>query len=138
MEGMASGESRDVAITMPDTWDPPQLRGARVNCSVTVNEIFEWELPEVRIRELVSSTVDLSDRDLSLRAVLSTLHNYQPRFRIITLSHSLAPIICTPLRLIMHTQHHNHFHLMSAGGWSDSCADVSNESAHAPLLPHRS
>ncbi len=48
MEGMASGESRDVAITMPDTWDPPQLRGARVNCSVTVNEIFEWELPEVR------------------------------------------------------------------------------------------
>ncbi len=47
MEGMASGESRDVAITLPDTWDPPQLRGARVNCSVTVNEIFEWELPEV-------------------------------------------------------------------------------------------
>ena len=47
MVGMASGDSREVDITMPDTWDPPQLRGVRVKCSVAVNELFEWELPEV-------------------------------------------------------------------------------------------
>ena len=43
-----SGDSREVEITLPDTWDPPQLRGVRVRCSVAVNELFEWELPEVR------------------------------------------------------------------------------------------
>ena len=58
MEGMASGESRDVEITMPDTWDPPQLRGVRVRCSVAVNEIFEWELPEVCMYSRVSRPGD--------------------------------------------------------------------------------
>ena len=48
MVGMVTGETREVDITLPDTWDPPQLRGVRVKCSATVNELFEWELPEVK------------------------------------------------------------------------------------------
>ena len=47
MLGMAAGDSREVEITMPDTWDPPQLRGVRVTCRVAVKELFQWELPEV-------------------------------------------------------------------------------------------
>ncbi len=48
MLGMVAGDSREVEITMPDTWDPPQLRGVRVKCRVSVKELFQWELPEVR------------------------------------------------------------------------------------------
>ena len=47
MLGMEAGDSREVDITMPATWDPPQLRGVRVKCTVSVKELFQWELPEV-------------------------------------------------------------------------------------------
>lgn len=45
--GASVGEERSVPITLPDTWEPEQLRGVRADCSVKVKEIFEWELPEV-------------------------------------------------------------------------------------------
>lgn len=43
---MKVGEERTVAVTLPQTWEPEQLRGTRADCTVKVQEIFEWELPE--------------------------------------------------------------------------------------------
>jgi hypothetical protein len=48
MLGMAVGDERTVTVTLPQTWEPAQLRGVRADCTIKVKEIFEWELPEVR------------------------------------------------------------------------------------------
>jgi trigger factor len=47
MLGMAPGESRDIALTMPADWaDPPGLAGSDVVAKVTVRDVLVWELPE--------------------------------------------------------------------------------------------
>ena len=47
MVGMAPGEAREVALTMPADWaDPPGLAGAAVLAKVTVRDVLAWELPE--------------------------------------------------------------------------------------------
>lgn len=50
MEGMVVGDRREVAVTFPDTWVPESLAGLDAKCFVTVNELFEFELVEVRPR----------------------------------------------------------------------------------------
>lgn len=45
--GVNVGEERTVPVTLPDTWQPEQLRGVKANCTCKVQEIFEWDLPEV-------------------------------------------------------------------------------------------
>lgn len=47
MMGMEVGEERTVTVTLPQSWEPEQLRGVQADCSVKVKEIFEWQLPEV-------------------------------------------------------------------------------------------
>ncbi len=42
------GDQREVAVTLPPTWASDQLRGMAATCPVSVKEIFEWTLPEVR------------------------------------------------------------------------------------------
>lgn len=44
------GDRREVAVTFPDTWVPESLAGLDAKCFVTVNELFEFELVEVRPR----------------------------------------------------------------------------------------
>lgn len=48
LEGMRAGETRETTIVMPDSDDfsPAALRGVACAVTVTVSEVFEWELPE--------------------------------------------------------------------------------------------
>ena len=48
MEGMKPGETRETTITLPNTEDfsPAALRGVKTAVTVTVKEVFEWDLPE--------------------------------------------------------------------------------------------
>lgn len=50
MLGMKVGEERTFTVTLPQTWEPSQLRGVRADCTVKAKEVFEWELPEVSCR----------------------------------------------------------------------------------------
>lgn len=46
MLGMAPGEARDIALTMPADWtDPASLAGAAVTAKVAVRDVLAWELP---------------------------------------------------------------------------------------------
>ena len=47
MLGMLVGEERSIVQKIPDTWEPASLRGVEVRCEIRLNELFEWELPEV-------------------------------------------------------------------------------------------
>lgn len=49
MAGMVPGDVREITVTIPDTWETERLRGVPARCTVKVNEVFEWELPEVRV-----------------------------------------------------------------------------------------
>lgn len=49
MAGMVTGDTREFVVIIPETWETESLRGVPARCTVTVNEVFEWELPEVRI-----------------------------------------------------------------------------------------
>ena len=47
MVGMAVGETRVLRDTVPDTWWETSMRGSSLDCTVTLKEVFSWELPEV-------------------------------------------------------------------------------------------
>jgi hypothetical protein len=47
MLGMKVGDERTFTVTLPQTWEPSQLRGVRADCTVKAKEVFEWQLPEV-------------------------------------------------------------------------------------------
>ena len=47
MLGMAPGDARDIAFSMPADWaDPPGLAGSPVVAKVSVRDVLVWELPE--------------------------------------------------------------------------------------------
>ncbi len=47
--GMKVGEERAITTSVGDTWwEPDSLRGVEVRADIELNELFEWELPEVR------------------------------------------------------------------------------------------
>jgi hypothetical protein len=49
MVGMGPGEAREIATTVGDTWwEPEPLRGVDLRCDITLKEVFEWDLPQVR------------------------------------------------------------------------------------------
>ena len=48
MAGMVPGDVREIVVTIPDSWETERLRGVPARCTVKVNEVFQWELPEVR------------------------------------------------------------------------------------------
>lgn len=49
MEGMVVGDERSIETAFPQNWhEPESLRGVPCRCDVKVNELFEWDLPEVR------------------------------------------------------------------------------------------
>lgn len=57
MAGMAPGDVREITVTIPETWEMERLRGVPARCTVKVNEVFQWELPEVRAaQDLYSSS----------------------------------------------------------------------------------
>ncbi|KAL0050013.1 hypothetical protein WJX82_002734 [Trebouxia sp. C0006] len=47
MIGMKVGESRQIQLTLPDNFEPAPLRGVDVTCTVSVTELFEYDLPEL-------------------------------------------------------------------------------------------
>ena len=49
MVGMNVGEERSITTEVGDTWwEPDALRGVEVRADIKLNELFEWDLPEVR------------------------------------------------------------------------------------------
>ena len=43
------GDERSIETAFPQNWhEPESLRGVPCRCDVKVNELFEWDLPEVR------------------------------------------------------------------------------------------
>ena len=48
MAGMVPGDVREIVVTIPQTWETERLRGVPARCTVKVNEVFKWDLPEVR------------------------------------------------------------------------------------------
>ena len=47
MVGMAVGEEKAIAMTLPDNWQPPTLAGATATAMVKVRELLTWNLPEL-------------------------------------------------------------------------------------------
>ncbi|KAK9835180.1 hypothetical protein WJX81_004039 [Elliptochloris bilobata] len=48
MEGMVVGDERSIDSAFPQNWHEPQsLRGVPCRCDIKVNELFEWDLPEL-------------------------------------------------------------------------------------------
>lgn len=48
MVGMNVGEERSITTEVGDTWwEPDALRGVEVRADIKLNELFEWDLPEV-------------------------------------------------------------------------------------------
>lgn len=47
MMGMKVGEQREVVVTLPQQWEPPQFAGVEVTLTITIKELFDRELPEV-------------------------------------------------------------------------------------------
>ena len=69
MLGMKVGDERTFTVTLPQTWEPSQLRGVRADCTVKAKEVFEWQLPEVSCRFApVSSSVAASPKASSAHA----------------------------------------------------------------------
>jgi hypothetical protein len=49
MEGMVVGDERKIDTAFPQNWhEPESLRGVPCRCTIKVNELFEWDLPEAR------------------------------------------------------------------------------------------
>lgn len=46
---MSAGDSRDITLKLPDSFEPAALRGVDVNCTVAVSELFSYDLPEVSL-----------------------------------------------------------------------------------------
>lgn len=57
MAGMVTGDTREFVVIIPETWETESLRGVPARCTVTVNEVFEWELPEVGNSRLINPRV---------------------------------------------------------------------------------
>ena len=47
MMGMKVGDTREVLVTLPQQWEPPQFAGVEVTLTMTIKELFDRELPEV-------------------------------------------------------------------------------------------
>ena len=47
MMGMKVGDQREVVVTLPQQWHPPQFAGVEVTLAITIKELFDRELPEV-------------------------------------------------------------------------------------------
>lgn len=47
MMGMKVGEQREVVVTLPQQWEPPQFAGVEVTLTITIKELFDRELPEL-------------------------------------------------------------------------------------------
>ena len=56
MMGMKVGEQREVVVTLPQQWEPPQFAGVEVTLTITVKELFDRELPEVGHARHISTT----------------------------------------------------------------------------------
>ena len=47
---MVVGDERSIDSEFPETWhEPRSLRGVPCRCDIKVNELFEWDLPQVRL-----------------------------------------------------------------------------------------
>lgn len=62
MAGMVTGDTREFVVTIPESWETESLRGVPARCTVTVNEVFEWELPEVGTARVVIGLTHISRR----------------------------------------------------------------------------
>ncbi len=51
LEGMRVGESKTAPLTMPDSPDfqPANLRGLQTSVAISLREVFEADLPKVRL-----------------------------------------------------------------------------------------
>ncbi|CAL8467961.1 g7499 [Coccomyxa elongata] len=70
MVGMNVGEERSITTEVGDTWwEPDALRGVKVRADIKLNELFEWDLPELT-DDLVEASFPGVGSVESLRAAL--------------------------------------------------------------------